>query len=100
MEPQLELPYPGLPHESVGVTVSQFLHDPLNRGPHLLGVGVTAVHHLQDGRRDKLLLATSVLASPAADGTTWFGLFHWPENCEKKLVDGISSQKQSLGLIG
>lgn len=36
----------GLPHESVGVTVSQSLHDPLNSGSHFLRIRVTAIYNL------------------------------------------------------
>lgn len=44
--------YPGLPYQSVGVTVSQSLHDSLNCGSHFLGVGVTSVYYLQVTRRN------------------------------------------------
>ena len=44
----------GLPHEPVGVTVVQCLHDSLDRRPHLLGIRVSTVHHLhaEEGTRN------------------------------------------------
>lgn len=39
--------HPGLPHQSVGVTVTQSFHDPLNCGSHLLRIRITSVYNLQ-----------------------------------------------------
>lgn len=43
--------YLGLPDQSVGVGVTQLLHDSLDGGAHLLRIGVPSVDHLQ--RRHK-----------------------------------------------
>lgn len=48
----------GLPHESVGVTVPQSLHDPLNSGSHFLRIRVTAIYNLH--RKQGCPMSTSV----------------------------------------
>lgn len=44
---RVEATYLGLPDKSVGVGVTQLLHDSLDSGAHLLRIGVPSVDHLQ-----------------------------------------------------
>lgn len=50
--------YPGLPHQSVRVTVAQSLHDSLDCGSHFLRVGVTSVYNLQTAQGQSTAVST------------------------------------------
>lgn len=43
----MEATYLGLPNQSVGIGVTQLIHDSLDSGAHLLRIGVPSVDHLQ-----------------------------------------------------
>lgn len=43
----MEATYLGLPNQSVGVGVTQLIHDSLHSGAHLLRIGIPSVDHLQ-----------------------------------------------------
>lgn len=43
----MEATYLGLPNQSVGVGVTQLIHDSLHCGAHLLRIGIPSVDHLR-----------------------------------------------------
>lgn len=57
----MEVTYLGLPNQSVGVGVTQLVHDSLDSGAYLLRIGVPSVDHLQ--QRHKSSVANTVQGS-------------------------------------